>query len=401
MDQPEVKILSPATNSTLNLPDKLEVVAEIRDDRNIEYVSVFLADGNGIQVIPPEYRYPGGTFYRYSDSISILDKTITGGTYWVTVVAFDGENSSRDYVPVTLYEIPQELLGYIAVTASLPFETRIIRYDRDFQEDTSFIVPMGFHLSGFSGLWEQFFFVSPGPSVIYAYSDRAFEPLWEFPCWLPRPEFTGLIADQDLLFSTMNGDAGILNANGHVTVLTGQFMGYSVDCFAADESYLYAEMVSLSGDQREMTAFYRKTGNLRSRRIIQDDVVGLEPIQGKVLMISRSAPGWNISEFDPESLEFTDLNSFEAGNVNASLEIYDETVLILTEIRVIQYEYPSNRLSEFIPGNYAFGRYDHQVKAVYLARDSAVDIVTPISSIPATVTFEEPLKDFHLVYNKK
>jgi hypothetical protein len=178
-------------------------------------------------------------------------------------------------------------------------------------------------------------------------------------------------------------------------------MGYSVDCFSADESYLYAEMVSLSGDQREMTAFYRKTGNLRSRRIIQDDIVGLEPIQGKVLMISRSAPGWNISEFDPESLEFTGLNSFEAGNVNASLEIYDETVLILTESSVIQYEYPSNRLSEFIPGNYAFGRYDHQVKAVYLARDSAVDIVTPISSIPATINFEEPLKDFHLVYNKK
>jgi hypothetical protein len=60
-----------------------------------------------------------------------------------------------------------------------------------------------------------------------------------------------------------------------------------------------------------------------------------------------------------------------------------------------------NVLSEYLPGSYVSGRWDHVNNRLYLLKDSLVEVFDPISSFPITIPFDEPLKDFHLVFNKK
>jgi hypothetical protein len=398
---PVINFIEPAESLFLLLPDTVRVVAEVRDETNITVVEVSLVNEHGIPIVTGGFYYPDTSFYKVTSYLSITDKSITSGTYTIKVTASDYYNITNAYRSIFLNEIPQELMGYIAVTASYPFESKVIRLDPQFNTDTSFVFPKGFQLSGFHGLWEQFYFVSPEPSVLYAFNASGFELLYEFAAWLPRPVFSSVLTDQQLLFSTMNGDAGILNSEGQIVIITQPQPGKTIQCFAADENYLYAEMVSLSGDIREITAFYRVTGAIRVQRLVSNDIVALEPAQGKALLISNSETNTIISEFDPEDMIITDLKSLVRQEISSTLKINEKDFLIFTEHEILLYEYDLNYVSEYLPGSYAFGRYDHLSDRLYLVRDSAVEIFNPIASFPTIIPFNEPVKDFHLVFNKK
>ena len=398
---PVINFIEPAESLFLLLPDTVRVVAEVRDETNITVVEVSLVNEHGIPIVTGGFYYPDTSFYKVTSYLSITDKSIPSGTYQIKVMTSDYYNIATSYRSIFLNEIPQELMGYLAVTASYPFESTVIRLDPQFNTDSSFVFPKGFQLSGFHGLWEQFYFVSSEPSVLYAFNDSDFEPLYEFAAWLPRPVFSSILTDQQLLFSTMNGDAGILNSQGQIVIITQPQPAKTIQCFAADENYLYAEMVSLSGAVREFSAFYRVTGAVRAQRLVSDDIMALQAFQGKALLISNSETNTILSEFDPDDMLITDLKSMLRQEISSTLKINENDFLIFTEDGLMLYEYDVNYISEYLPGSYAFGRYDHLNDRLYLVRDSAVEIFNPIASFPTIIPFNEPVKDFHLIFNKK
>lgn len=398
---PVITFLEPGEHFIVTLPDTIMVVAKINDDKNITVVEVSVVNDLGIPVATGGFYYPETPYFMVTSYLALTDKAIPGGNYSIKVTASDYYNITNAYRTIILNEIPKALQAYVAITASLPFESRITKMDTEFIIDTSFVFPKGFHLSGLLSLWDQFFFITPEPSVFYAFNSNDFELLYEFPAWLPRMEFSAILTDFEVLYSTMSGDAGILNSSGQIVVNTEPQTDKTIQCFAADENYMYAEMISPNGNIRELTVFYRGTGGIRAQRQFQQDIVALQPLLGKAVVISNSGVKTVFSEFDPENLLLTELKSIAQEEINSTLKISEDDILVLTGARVLKYAYSTNFIEEYLPGGYNFGRYDEVNDRLYMAKDSLIEIFNSALSIPVIISFDEPLMDFHLVFTKK
>jgi hypothetical protein len=398
---PVISFISPGENSVIDMPDTLKVEAFISDNVSVRSVMVVLADVDGNPVIPAEYRFPDEPEYDLTAYLPVTDKTLPGGSYRVKITVNDGTNSESDYLPVIVNEIPRDLQGYLAITAGYPFKTDISYLDPAFAVDTFFTVPKGYLLSEYSSLWDEFYFASSDPSVLYCFAIRHFDPLWEFSASLPRPVFTSLQPDHQLVFSTANADVGILNAGGMVVMRTAAQTSKTIQCMAADDQYIFAEMTSLSGNNREIVAFYRSTGGVRSRKLIDQDIISLQTSNGKVLMFSNSGLFTIISEFDPETTSILTLETFEQSTIYGTVKLSEDMFLILGEGQALKFDYPGDALYEFLPKTYRSGCYDDLGDRLFLVDNNNVDIYQATSAaFIRTLNFQDPVRGFHIVYNK-
>lgn len=398
---PTIVWSEPGANTVINVPDTLKIVAEVSDNSIITTILVTLVDDQDKPLVPAQYYYPDADKFTVTCYLPIDDKLISSGQYRLLITAFDGLNSKNEYRAVQIHELPLELQGYIAITSAYPFKTTVTRLDNFFNPDTSFLVETGFALSAYSNIWDQFYYVSPSPSTLWAYPIESFEPLWEFAAEQPRPEITSLFSDRQLIFATANGDAGILNEGGNVILRTPEMPGKEMYCLAADDTYIYAELVSLSGDQRSIIAFYRVTGNIRSQKNISNDIFALLPVDGKALMITGSGISTIISEFDPDNTLITTLKTMQEMNVASAIKISGDEVLIFTDSEVLLYDHYLNSVSEYLPDGYRFGRLDKLNSQLFAVKDMKVDIYNlQDAEFIRTLTFDAPVEDFQILFNK-
>jgi hypothetical protein len=398
---PSITWSEPEPNTVIDVPDTLKIVAEVSDNSIITTILITLVDNHDKPLVPALYYYPDTKKFTVICYLPIDDKLITSGEYRLLITAFDGLNSKNEYRPVQIHELPLEMKGYIAITSAYPFKTTVTKLDTSFEPDTSFLVEEGFALSAFSNVWDQFYYVSPSPSTLWAYPTKSFEPLWEFAAEQPRPEITSLFADRQLIFSSANGDAGILNEGGNIILRTPEMPGKEMDCLAADDTYIYAELVSLSGDQRSIIAYYRVTGNIRSQKNVSNDIFAILPLDGKALMISGSGISTIISEFDADNTWITTLKTLQAMNVQSALKISEDEVLLFTDNEVLIYDYYLNSVSEYLPEGYRFGRLDKLNSQLFAVKDMKVDIYRLQDAVfIRTISFDAPVKDFQILFNK-
>jgi len=398
---PVIAIFQPQSGYSLEVPDTLYVKGEIDDDRVIRSVTVSLVNKDKIPVAPARYFFPEASYFKINTSLVISDKTLKSGIYSLVVTASDGYQVRQSAVPLNLVETPNTLLGYLAVTAPLSFKSLITKLDSDFEKDASFVFPKNFRLSGMSSLWEQFFFVSETPGVIHTFSTDNWEIVREYAAAPPRPEFTGLWVDRQLVFSTLNGDAGILNSHGNLVIRTPPASDKIIQCLAADEVYIYAEHVSLNGAETWLTVFYRITGAPRTQLLIKQDIVALIPFGGKVLILSNTSEKAIISEYDPGTLKMTELKVMENVKIISALKIDDHLFIILTPEKVLLFNRYQNHVTDYLFTAYQFGKYDSLNNHLYMVNGNVLDVIQFVTSnLLYQKVFEDKLVDFHIVYNK-
>lgn len=398
---PAISILAPSPGESFNVPDTLEIRAEISDDRTIRSVTVVLLNAENIPVAPAKYFYPDIHHYNLSTSLVIADITLESGNYSLMISAFDGSQESRRSVMIGLNEMPRELTGYIAVTSSFSPRSTITRLNEDFGTDTVFTVQEPFQFSGVHSAWGLFCFVSGSPSSIFAYSMDPFEPEWEFEAIPPKPVFSALWVDQQIIYATLNGDAGILNSNGNVVLVTPPAINKAIQCLSADDQYIYAEQVAYGGAITELAVFYRATGVLRARYQVTQDIVSLLPAGKKVLIFGNNDNGGVISEFDPETMKFTGLESIGEDQIRSAGKISDQFFLLLSPQRVYLYNDQNNQAVAYFEGSYDFLRYDDLNDLLFLVKGTHLRVVEwgLLQQVHYQV-FEEDILDFQIIYNK-
>ncbi len=398
---PVITITAPADNESFFLPDTVKVTAEVTDETNISVVEVSLLDDQNVPVASGGFFYPDTTNFDVISYLDLSDKSIESGTYRIKVTASDYYNITNSYREIFLNEVPRSLIGYIAVTASLPFETRIRRLSPDLVLDTVYTIPEGFLLSSVHSLWEQFYLITPEPSMMRSLSTVTFEDLWEFPAQLPRPYFTEIISGDQLFFSTANGDAGILNESGQIILRTTVQEGYTMDCMAVSDQYLFAEVVSLSGSYRFFNVYYRSSGQLRIQKNLADDIKIIFAEDEKAIIFTESEGHNGIDVFDPEEMVMTNLTSYAPQLILSGLEFSPGEFLICTDQQVLRYDYQANSLSVYLPRTFSHGRYDPLSDVLFFISGSQLERFRGATSASlGTLGFDEPVLDFQIVYNK-
>lgn len=398
---PVIHVFQPQAGYSLNVPDTLLIKGEVQDDRIIRSVTVALLNQDKIPVAAPRYFYPESSYFKLNTSLIIADKTLKSGSYNLAVTASDGYQVKNSYVTLSVNETPYTLLGYLAVTAPLSFISAINIMDIAFKTDTTIIFPKTFRASGINNLWDQFYFVSEIPGVIHTFSTDSWELLRQYAAAPPRPEFTGLWIDGQTIFSTLNGDAGILNRYGDLILRSPPMSSKSMQNIAADDKFIYAEHVSLDGAETELTVFYRVTGMLRVQLLIKQDIACLIPYKGKVLLLAN-APGQGIiSDYDPGSMKLTELLRLNQVKIISAIKIDDQFFIILTDTKVLLYDNVNNKVSDYMNSAYLFGRFDSVNKYLYLVNGQVLDVIyLQTSALLHQEVFDNKIVDFHIIYNK-
>ena len=334
-------------------------------------------------------------------SFELLDKSLSGGPCHILVSASDGINSKDKYQAIIINEIPQKIEGYIAVTGQFDFKSTISRLNQSFETDTQFIFPDSYFLSGIHGLWEKFFFISGEPAELYAFNATDFEMEWEMGADPPRPLITTVVTDKELIFSTGNGDVAITDNNGNITLRTAPYTSKTITCLAADNNYIYASHVSLSGTINELTVFYRVTGSVRDQKVLGGEISALVAINGFVLVFMPSVSGTAVMEYDPENLSLAQLTILPVENIKEAVKISDNEIFLLTENLVLSYNPSNGSYAEFTDQPYDGCRYDHLHDVVFLVKAFSVYRFDRVSGeLIAEKIFPEEVLDFQILYNK-
>jgi hypothetical protein len=398
---PEITFSQPDAGYTVSLPDTLEVKVSINDYRIIRTVVLTLVNEDKIPVIAGKYYYPNNTEFVIETSLPLIDRTLASGPYNLLITVSDGKEQKSQYLKIIIREIPVQLLGYIGVTGQFDFKSTIIKLNPAFEPDTQFVFPHGYVLSAVQNLWGEFIFVTNEPSDLIAFNPETFEIDWEMPAAPPRPLITALSPDQELVFSTENGDAGILSCNGDITLRTSPFENKTIQCLAADDKYVYAAHVSLSGDIHELTLYSRLNGTIWEQRLISGEIRSMVPVGDLLMLFLQSQSGVAVLVYDPKSFTPTQVSFLPDEYIKSSVKISDNQIFIVTEERIIIYKPATNGFENYKDAPYDFCRYDRLNDIIFLARDNMIygfDRLT--GELMVEKAFTEKVLDFQILYNK-
>jgi hypothetical protein len=326
---------------------------------------------------------------------------LPGGSYNILITVTDGSDQRNKYLPVTLLEVPVRMDGYIVVTGQQMFESVISRLNPAFESDTQFIIPENYLLSGVHSGWGTFFFVSQAPSRLMALNTLDFEKDWEMSAEPPASLFTGIFLDDDLVFSTGNGDCGILSPDGTIILRTAPTPDKSIQLISADETFIYTSVVSSGGTVRELRVIYRVSGNARDDVPVQGEIKSLIPADGNVIVFFEINTGTRIMEYAPNDMIMTELNMLTNERIQSALKISDSEIMMLTDKNVISYDLSSSRFTAFKDQPYDFCRYERQSDRLYLVKDSTIYGFDRLSGDLVTEkSFPMKVLDFQILYNK-
>jgi len=398
---PEIVFMEPIAGYTVYMPDTLDVKVEIKDDQVIRTVVLSIVNENKIPVISANYYYPNSSEFYIETSLALDDKTLESGPYQLLVTASDGVNSKDKYRKIIINEIPVRILAYIAVTGQITIKSTILKLNPAFATDTQFVFPEGYWLAGVHSLWEKFFFISDEPSILTAFNPENFKTEWEIAAEPPRPLITQIFPDQELVFSTANGDAGILSDDGTITLRTAPAENKTIQCLAADDKYIYAAHVSLSGDIHQLTVYYRVSGDIREQKLLAGEIISIVPIADKVLVFMPSPSGTGIMEYDPEELTLAQISFLQDEVLRSVMKISESRLFLLTDTRVISYEPAINRFTDFINQPYNFCRYDPLNNNVFLVKENLLSVFNyATGNLVKETSFADEVLDFQILYNK-
>jgi hypothetical protein len=398
---PVINYIEPVQDLVINLPDTIGVKVQITDERLIASVVLTMVNEDKIPVIPSTYYYPNSDFFTIETFLILDDKAMATGDYEIQVSATDGENTKLKYRAIHINEIPAQILGYVSVTAPASKTSKIVKLNPAFEADTQFVIPEARWLTGVHGLWGNFFFITGEPSRLTAYDPVDFEIGWEMEASQPRPLFTAIITDTELLLATANGDACILSQDGDIMLRTAAFENKSIQCLAADDKYIFASHVSLGGDIHELTVYYRVTGEIRVQQLVSGEIRSMAAVNGNVILFMPSESGAGILEYDPAYMSPAQIGFLENENLDSVVKISDSQLFLLTDRCVISYDLPARQFEDFTSRPYDFCRYDKLSDIIYLGKDTAVYGFDRISGNPLNrIDFPEKVVDFQILYNK-
>jgi hypothetical protein len=398
---PVITIQAPDPGIEINIPDTLDVKVKVTDNKLISSVFITIVNADYNEVIQRKSYMPDNQDFYVETAFSLTDKNLASGDYFIKVTALDGQNTTSEYLEIRINEIPLVLNGFVAITSQIGLKSTIFSLNPAYEADTQFIINDSYQLSALNSNWEQFFFISNEPSVLTSYSLNGFDPGWELGAAPPRAEITAIISEKELIFSTANGDVTILDRNGNIRLRTIPYENKTITHLAADSSFIYISLVSLSGNINEMTVLYRVTGEIRDQKSMSGEIKGLASFRGAAYVFMQSGNDIAVFSYDNVKMLIQQQSIIYNQQLLSTENLADQEIFLLTENAVFSFNPVNNSFVFFTFEPYKFCRYDYLNDDVFLARDKTVYRFDRVSGyLVSQKEFTDEVLDFQVVYNK-
>ncbi|MCB0817961.1 MAG: hypothetical protein KDB77_10650, partial [Flavobacteriales bacterium] len=132
-DPPQVLILQPSDNFSIQVPDTLSVQASLTDAQGLTGVTIQLLDANGVPVVPSVSLAISGTSFDLQRAFPVIDEGLASGPYSLAVRATDGNEQGSDFRSINVSAAPLRLRAVFAVHAVQGGSVPVTRIDSVFQ----------------------------------------------------------------------------------------------------------------------------------------------------------------------------------------------------------------------------------------------------------------------------
>jgi hypothetical protein len=108
---PVINFISPASQTQYKVLETIYFKAEVSDNEKIESITISLLDANSkiiVSAFKPKDFENGSSKFQLSESIELLDKTISSGEYRIKISVSDGELSTSKELKILVDELPKK-----------------------------------------------------------------------------------------------------------------------------------------------------------------------------------------------------------------------------------------------------------------------------------------------------
>ena len=112
---PNVTFQLPLENSVFNVPDTIQVRANINSEHLIESVDVRIVDQNYVPRSETTQVNPNSTSYELNKFVIVNDKYLESDNYFIEIIARASGETKRKYLQIVLNEYPLEYQKLVTV----------------------------------------------------------------------------------------------------------------------------------------------------------------------------------------------------------------------------------------------------------------------------------------------
>jgi len=345
---PSITITAPATSSSFNVFDTITVAAIVKDDEQLESISIRLLDQDQVPVLPTISVSASSNSVSFSKLLPISNIHLSTGTYYVNVFASDGKNDANSFVQITVIEAPLEVERYIVVSRP---GSGLVRLDTI---DDQFSIGLqsqwnGDHSTTAVNSYHQQIVVGGGDvsaalsldgeyaSVVWSAANLNISSL---------PYFKDVHFSEDHLITYMtNEDHQIrgYNENGSVVFSAMSSSIYRPKKVIGHGSLVIVELESIVPPLNRLGSYWRSSGVLWQDHPLSMDVVYMNPRNSDRLIMFGNENGQAVvEERDLDNGSFWTLTSLPSGTLNDATAINATSYLLAHENGLYRYDYSTN-----------------------------------------------------------
>ncbi|MDG1476022.1 MAG: Ig-like domain-containing protein [Vicingaceae bacterium] len=244
---PTINIVSPVNYQKISGGETIEIAGIIKDDRNIERITVTLRDKKNTPVLRTITKTPATSnskSYNLSVDFDFNDLQMASGEYFFNVTVSDGINTTTKYVPILFEEVEKERQGVFVLSNSGNF-SNIYMLDDSYNGSFYTGINGDFIGGAIDPTNQQLVNVGATVGAISARELSLGGELWSVlvPGNPPTPYYTGFYYnDQNIYLGKRNGGLQGYDKNGNPNYSTGTSTGYFMEsAFIHNEEYVVME----------------------------------------------------------------------------------------------------------------------------------------------------------------
>lgn len=402
---PQIRVLKPAGELSVNIPDSVHLSAEISDSDTVSRVTLNLLDSAKKPVSSPVVIKPERVFYVLDFHFPVTDTLLESGKYFIRITAFDGEKEFARTISVNLQAVPKQVRGFVLISLNGQ-EFSVDRYSRNFEPLQKRIFLDEYYSSIFYSAERLLFLTAKKNIPLIALHMAKITTQWQkdFVSSVDHHFLDAMQVSDNRLYTAYSGENKLVAYSFSGNPVLEIFLdgNYFPGKLALSDEFIFLERIQYGFSDRKLGLFYRQTGgHSETYELPFSEVYSITSLNADSLaMVIKEKSMNKVVLFNHRNQVFSRLKDLEGTPVQSTL-MDNRVLLIATSKKLYKYDFNDNWLDEIYTGAIKTFRYDDTEHLIYILTNSEMVLIDAALGLEVnSFNLQQEIMDFHLMYNR-
>ena len=400
---PIIQINSPPAFSVFNVWDTINVSGTVYSERPVKSLQVSLVNNSNVPVATPVGIIPELSSFDFHQELVIDNANLQSGSYFIMVKVADEYNTVRTFQPVDVNGINQELRRLLVVTKLNTLKSNVLIVDSAYNVSQILGVSKEYVGSAVSSDHQQFYYITPNPSLLMTYDLNDTVLDWEYSAQSPYPVYENIYYEDNLIYlATQNGDVIGVDYQGD-----RKFGTVTHNDRVPTEIYKHHDLIitdqrTRSNTFRYFTLFYASTGAFANQHQTDLEVVKFfSRNDEEIIAFGNQFDQAQVKVYTVMLNNTYEPSSMPPGKLNNAVQINDIEVLLAMDNGVFLYNMANFQYYQVIYlDNVSAMAYDPLNSLLCISVDTKIYFYNyPGSGFQNTINMNFQVLNLHFLYN--